>query len=837
MIMLLNKCRIIGILRKLFGRPSSEKDSAEDFEECSDDDDFDDEENIEIWEPMVTHYFHMDLKDEAGREKAEVLLSEAEARRKLKNARKRAEKRRKQKEKKSREAVKEGALLSRTEASAALSTENSVRTQLFQSVIIGSLLEVQQFLRHPSMSLSVNEILHEGSSLGFPVKSTLLHVCVSDIHGLEGEAPQVDLVQNRLDIARYLLDHLNPWIDAGAADSHGCAAIHIACKYGDAAVVQLLLLERERNSTRKAQIDVNGYCHVHGWTPLHYATFYGYPGICQLLVDIDSDPLLPEYRDGVHGLSPFELVTKTLSDSASLTPERFAALSSIKTILQSAASVVGDGNHIGTSALESVDAEDIMGFSAPVDKKKKKKSSKKSAEDVNTSATVAKPSTVTGNSASLTSVSDFSRDELVGNLISMGFAESDCVAAVIACGKDVDRAISWLCERSDKQPEDTPSKPQATVEVETTYSIKQKIIDVAAKAKRDQESKEQLRRINRAWNAKAEEEKRRADVERRRKEVERLQQQHSTAKGPSVPMMTRPPGYNTTAGRAPAPIPAAPPQLQHIATNSRAIDPYPSALPLPSQAALMPGLGYVPALSQGGLGSTTGLAHGFHGNMSYSSIPIAQQPPVVSGFSVQHPYGAFSQSQNFAPPGYLPESHTTAAPSMHLAQGDRSGMSISMGKVANGTSARIPTTQEYIARNSDFPSFPRRQESAIPVAPQLITSPTELSADGLNSGAKPFVPKFVVSSQAQTSPSVVASAPTKAQQIPPSLLSLDELSSSMLPTAFYQGSYDIDPIRVALDASEVPVGFRGKAPERSSSLLGMLNITPHQSSAGGSTEF
>lgn len=103
-----------------------------------------------------------------------------------------------------------------------------------------------------------------------------------------------------------------------------------------------------------------------------------------------------------------------------------------------------------------------------------------------------------------------SRDELLDHLIAMGFAENDCLAAIVACGLDVDKAISWLV--------DQPPKPRSTVHApaevkKVAVPAPQPLVqpqvssqpaafeDPQAKAQKEKDRKEQERRINRDWNA------------------------------------------------------------------------------------------------------------------------------------------------------------------------------------------------------------------------------------------------------------------------------------------------------------------------------------------------
>ena len=98
----------------------------------------------------------------------------------------------------------------------------------------------------------------------------------------------------------------------------------------------------------------------------------------------------------------------------------------------------------------------------------------------------------------------------------------------IACGNNAESAISWLCERPpDKTASASASSHGQKSAGESKASVDaqlQQMMDAAAKAKKDADHKEELRRINRAWNAKAEGEKRKIENDRRQKEVERLRQ-------------------------------------------------------------------------------------------------------------------------------------------------------------------------------------------------------------------------------------------------------------------------------------------------------------------------
>eukprot|EP00981_Chlorochromonas_danica_P013706 scaffold6743_cov158-Ochromonas_danica.AAC.6 len=179
------------------------------------------------------------------------------------------------------------------------------------------------------------------------------------------------------------------------------------------------------------------------------------------------------------------------------------------------------------------------------------------------SAKSSSPPSSSGNSTSspsngltaLQGLSIASRDELVDRLLAMGFVEADCLAAISLYGTDIDRAISWLCdqqrptapttattananaspavsvipsssssnintslkkEAGSKPSKSSLGKPEAKPAVPVAAPVTQASPNAASKLQADKEAaarlqkeKEELRRINRAWNARAEDEKRR----------------------------------------------------------------------------------------------------------------------------------------------------------------------------------------------------------------------------------------------------------------------------------------------------------------------------------------
>lgn len=154
------------------------------------------------------------------------------------------------------------------------------------------------------------------------------------------------------------------------------------------------------------------------------------------------------------------------------------------------------------------------------------KNAKKNAKK-NAAAAAAVPAAPQPTINAQAEMSVSSRDEMVDRLLAMGFRESDCLNAISLYGTDVDQAISWLCERPAVSTP-TAAAPARPLEAETSKAAEP--VPAAApmtlaaamaagaamssarpapsSSAKLQKEKEELRRINRAWNQKAEEEKR-----------------------------------------------------------------------------------------------------------------------------------------------------------------------------------------------------------------------------------------------------------------------------------------------------------------------------------------
>ena len=159
-------------------------------------------------------------------------------------------------------------------------------------------------------------------------------------------------------------------------------------------------------------------------------------------------------------------------------------------------------------------------------KKKLKKGKKKEEETILVPATIP---IIRPQSGVVAVVDVASRDELVDHLLAMGFPEPDCLAAISLYGRDLDRALSWLCDRPSVPPggsavagnqgnNDSNSSGSSRDEALNSAGVGGTLSSASGSAvgslntesmrvQKEKDLKEELRRINRAWNRKAEDEK------------------------------------------------------------------------------------------------------------------------------------------------------------------------------------------------------------------------------------------------------------------------------------------------------------------------------------------
>ncbi|CAM9178065.1 unnamed protein product, partial [Scytosiphon promiscuus] len=270
-----------------------------------------------LWEPMVRHYFHMNLKEEVEQQRAagqgsagmvvseEVQLEEEELRQ-ARALKKRQDKKRRQKEKKQQRAsaarVQEAADRRDAqqeegkrddEVSASEKRKEMVRLKrkaeeerrvgLFTACRAGFVEEVRLMLGTGLIKCTERE--RENGASG----ASLLHSCVTDFAGSPDNAPQLkELAIDRLSIAAMVLASVDPAVDAGWVDSAGLTVLHRVSEALDLPYLALLLEERQKSQERRDQILLNERCLLKGWTPLHYAAAEGSPAAVSTLLAVGA---------------------------------------------------------------------------------------------------------------------------------------------------------------------------------------------------------------------------------------------------------------------------------------------------------------------------------------------------------------------------------------------------------------------------------------------------------------------------------------------------------------------------------------------------------------------
>ena len=539
----------------------------EDSEDDDEDDDYydsGDEHGNQIWEAPAKNYSNMNLKEAISKERESKVNegdSEAEAKRKLKNAKKRAEKRRKQKEKKQREAAmkeeEEGAKKQQAEADEAKHLEEirrlreakiTQRVELFSVLKSGDLTKVKTFIGDAlDTTLGPNK---QDAGPDAEQRRTVMRDLISNhavLHCCVADAPTADgAPEPRLAVAKFLLGLKSFPVGLSTMDDDGRTALHVACKKSDSTFVKLLL-----GCDRRAQLDVNLKCNKSGWTALHYAASQG--DVVSVRALMEAGCTLNVHASTGKGSTALELVKTRLQNSGHFTQAHIANLQQIareiseairnlekvkqakeaearereeklaeerrkqaekeekeRELLErkqkqikekqdkrgpttsgpaapgssasssaaapaaapasasapvapaAAASSASANGHaaapaakVDKAAAAAATSVDKAAEEAKGSKRKRNKKGKKDGDE---------EAAVSGGSLGLSEAAVIdvaSRDELVDHLLAMGFSEPDCLAAIALYGKDLDKALSWLCERPTKEAATTASTTAA----------------------------------------------------------------------------------------------------------------------------------------------------------------------------------------------------------------------------------------------------------------------------------------------------------------------------------------------------------------------------------------
>lgn len=385
------------------------------------------------------------------------------------------------------------------------------------------------------------------------------HLCITDVKNVKTSLSDESfnlLIRNKIQIAELFFNSNDPLLDPNSIDDTGLSILHKSIVLGDNEYLKFivnLIIEQANLSVKRITINLNSRCHKKGWAPVHYAIEFANIPALQLLAESGANLLATSATD--RRITPLELAkakvksasspsSKSLAQSVQDTLSNILANRKLKDQAKKQSNSQGTVEQISqiqtpskndSSTPDKLKAIDLTPLSSSKSEKKKKKNNNKTEASASTQSLTSVAPTPSKNDPKASknnlskqdskktqapqqlavtrdlTLSVASRDEMVDRLLAMGFKESDCLTAISLYGTDIDQAISYLCEG----PHDSsPVVPIASI-VPSLSSLKpkQKVqqepkpIELPETAVELQKSKEELRRINRAWNAKAEDEK------------------------------------------------------------------------------------------------------------------------------------------------------------------------------------------------------------------------------------------------------------------------------------------------------------------------------------------
>lgn len=393
--------------------------------------------------------------------------------------------------------------------------QNTARKNLLQSIDEGS-YESFEPLIICSFQSALSPVIADSVANGFKSmlpELNLFHRCITDFSEYRHLNDNIIAIpeefriasQNRVHIAEKLFELNDPVLDFAAVDEAGLSILHRSVVLYDVEYAKFVVrtISHCQNSNRKISLNLNSRCHKKGWAPIHYAVDNGNIPSIRLLAHAGANLQASSATD--KRMVPIELAKSKIKSNQANTAlkERFeSVLSALLELIswqKSAAkeaeklkkgeipdSATKTSSHISTTkAIATPEKKDDKKETGKSTDKKKKKGDKKkedsssdakpSQSDVskevkndiaNVSAAVSAAASAS-NGVTLTSgaiISLASHDEMMDNLLAMGFQESDCLQAIQLYGTDLDNAISWLCERppvEKKKKEDSSVLPMA----------------------------------------------------------------------------------------------------------------------------------------------------------------------------------------------------------------------------------------------------------------------------------------------------------------------------------------------------------------------------------------
>ena len=407
--------------------------------------------------------------------------------------------------------------------------------------------------------------------------ATFLHDCVTN-YNIQDSIPSKAILDAKIELLKFFITFDNPILNLNIIDANGLAIIHLAVINRDDLFLTTLIDETMKLSINN-RLDINLECAALNWTAIQYAVNKSNLNAFRLLLKAGSQIIPKDFKsiENKSDIILLKMAKKALSNEKNSNSKAFyensqKILSELNEELESKVTnsfAKVTSLEIPEEKPQETDLMDLVEFyektvskqktttskvvnkkevpnpsnsqndnstttkTTTMDKKKKKgekekstpsKSNNNNNKGANNNNKVSPLAYSSGSSIKnntmlpINELSIASRDEVMDRLLAMGFKESDCLSSISLYGTDVDRAISWLCERPASSEEDnkpilkedvvvSKTNPKASTTNQTSTSATSPappVLDAQAKL---QKEKEELRRINRAWNAKAEDEK------------------------------------------------------------------------------------------------------------------------------------------------------------------------------------------------------------------------------------------------------------------------------------------------------------------------------------------
>jgi hypothetical protein len=440
--------------------------------------------------------------------------------------------------------------------------QNKARDQMLQSIDDGCSESFEPLIVcrfGESLPAKIMDDVVSGFKLMLP-SLNLFHRCITDFSEYRHlmETPNllpkhvVQLAHNRVAMAERLYHCEDLHVDFAAVDEQGLSVLHRSIADYDVGYAKFVVDTIVSGSTaqRKISLNLNSRCHKKGWAPIHYAVDRANIPSIRLLAYAGANLQASSATD--KRMVPLELAKARIKSSPSNSPSKDQAervLSLLtemiswqktaakdaekskkadtmvdvpsKTPTKAQGKVATPEKKDDKSGSTSTTADPAMASKGSEKKKKKGPESKKKESGASSivsskaepvTSTTPPPAAVEDHSASPSPsptttgvtlhsgaiISFASHDEMMDNLLAMGFQESDCLQAIQRYGTDLDSAISWLCERppeqmveSTKKKEDPPVAPAPVSRGTSGHAAKESATSSSGRGGSNRHSKSQ----------------------------------------------------------------------------------------------------------------------------------------------------------------------------------------------------------------------------------------------------------------------------------------------------------------------------------------------------------